>query len=469
MGILSKLRERGVQARGKVTTLPLTDISALAHPTASGKNVTEEASLRISTAWCCMRIISESIGALPWHIYSRDDEGNAERADEHELAEILLRSPNADMTSVEFREAVALNLAMHGNAYSYIERSMNAQRVLALFPLRSRDCRPMRKLGNNTPLRIPEGAVFFRVSDRGQPEDLPREKIWHVKGFGNDGLIGLSPLGAAREAMGGALAAEEFANLFFAQGGMPSGTVSYPGWLTKEQRAVARDGLQALLGGLGAAHRFALFEGGVKPEAWNTLNMEDMQFIALRKFSVLEICRFFRIPPHLVADMDRATFSNIESQSQDFVQHALLPYLTRIEASVGKWLFSSRDRGQYFLRFNFEGLLRADSAGRAAFYASALQNGYMNRNEVRAKEKLNRVDGLDEFTCQTNLAPVEDIGELQQPQRAAEQRIVFMGGGEAGNALTQQLQELQRWARAPRKLVLDSKGEPVGSVPVERL
>lgn len=426
--------------------------------------MTEEASLRISAAWACMRIIAESIGALPWAIYERDAEGNAQRADDHELADILLRSPNADMTNVEFREALALNLAQHGNSYSFIERTERSQRILALYPLRSRDVRPMRKTGGNTQLQIPEGTVFFRVSDRGKPEDLPREKVWHVKGFGNDGLVGLSPLGAAREAMGGALAAEEFSNIFFAQGGLPAGTVSYPGWLTKEQRELAREALQRLVGGLGAAHRFALFEGGTKPEPWQGMNMEDMQFLALRKFSVLEICRFFRMPPHMVADLDRATFSNVEHLSQDFVAQTLLPYLTRIEASVGKWLFSSRDRGSHFLRFNFEGLLRADSAGRAAFYASALQNGYMTRNEVRAKENLNRVDGLDEFTCQTNLAPVEDIGRQPQPEKA--NATVVIANGET---LVDPLAALERIARLPRKLIVDATGEPVGSVPVEKL
>jgi Phage portal protein len=186
--------------------------------------------------------------------------------------------------------------------------------------------------------------------------------------------------------------------------------------------------------------------------------------LALRKFSVLEICRFFRMPPHMVADLDRATFSNVEHLSQDFVAQTLLPYLTRIEASVGKWLFSSRDRGSHFLRFNFEGLLRADSAGRAAFYASALQNGYMTRNEVRAKENLNRVDGLDEFTCQTNLAPVEDIGRQPQPEKA--NATVVIANGET---LVDPLAALERIARLPRKLIVDATGEPVGSVPVEKL
>jgi HK97 family phage portal protein len=427
VGFLSRLL-RSIRAQ---LTFRLTDGDQVARvfgdaSTSAGKIVSETGALRISTAWACMRIISETIGSLPWHLYRREGEGDAQRVDDHELAALLV-SPNADQTSTEFREAKTLNLCQSGNAYSWIERA--GERIVALVPLRSREVQPMRKLGSNTSLRITEGGIFYRINDRGQPEDVPRERIWHVKGFGNDGgLVGLSPIGAAREAMGAALAAEEFGNRFFSQGGVPAGTVSVPGWLTKEQREVARESLQRLMGGLGNAHKFAMFEGGMKPEAWGQVNFEDLQFILLRKFSVLEICRFYRVPPHMVADLDRATFSNIEHLSQEFVMFTLMPYLTRFEASVAKWLLRPRDRGRYFLRFNFEGLLRADSAGRAAFYASALQNGYMNRNEVRALENLNRVDGLDKFTAQTNLVPVEDLGKAAAQQPGA---LHVLGGTDA--------------------------------------
>jgi HK97 family phage portal protein len=245
--------------------------------------------------------------------------------------------------------------------------------------------------------------------------DLPREKVWHVKGFGN-GIEGLSPLGAARESAGFALAMQEFGSRFFSQGGMPAGIVSIPGQLNKTQREEARENLQRVLAGLGNAHKFALFEQGMKPEAWGNTPLKDMEFMMLMQFSVPEICRFFRVPPHMVADLSRATFSNIEHLSQEFVMFTLMPYFTRIEASVSRWLMRPRERGKLFLRFNFEGLLRADSKGRAEFYASALQNGWMNRNEVRGKEKFNRVEGLDGYTVQTNMAPVDKLEGLADAQ-----------------------------------------------------
>lgn len=463
MSVLSWWKRVRAAYQGAVSFGP-TDADAIRRvfggPTASGKSVTEDGALAVSAAWCCVRIIAESVGMLPWAVYRRIDARNAERADDHPLAAVLV-SPNADATSTEFREATTLSLCASGNAYSFVERS--GERVIALTPLRSRDVTPMRKLGSNTTLPLDDGAVFFRVSDRGKPEDYPREKVWHVKGFGNDGLVGLSPLGAAREALGLALAAEEFGSAFFRQGGLPAGTVSYPGWLTKEQRVVAREALQKLVGGLGNAHQFALFEGGVKPEPWATMNLEEMQFLMLRQFSVQEVCRFFRVPPHMVADLSKATFSNIEHLSAEFVTFTLMPYLTRIEASVSKWLLSARDATRFFLRFNVDGLLRADTAARAAFYASALQNGYMSRNEVRAKENLNRVDGLDEFTAQSNLLPVEKLGEAP-PAPPPPGALNLLSGADAAALVEQLGTALDALARQEREITVG--GETFRSKPV---
>lgn len=418
MGIVARLAGRKLSAQQQVTAGGLTAMSPellrwLSNVSSSGKAVNEQSMLGISAAWCCRRILAESIGMLPWSMFTKDSKGNAEKADDHWLQDVLVYSPNREQTSNEFRETGAMGLTGDGNAYSLIERA--GKRITSLTPLFGIE--PMRKNGSNTKLALRDGDIFFRWSDGGVPEDFPREKIWHLKGFGSNPLKGLSPIGAAREALGGALAMEEFANRFFSQGGMPAGTVSYPGWLTPEQREVARDGLQRMIGGLGNAHKFALFEGGVKPEPWNTMNLEEMQFIFARRFSVLEICRFYRVPPHMVAELEKgASYASIEQMSQEFVMFTLMPYITRIEASVSKWLLPVEERRKVYLRFNYEGLLRADSKGRAEMYASAVQNGWLNRNEVRGKENLNHVDGLDGFTAQTNLASVEKIVESSAAQ-----------------------------------------------------
>ncbi|MDZ4253993.1 MAG: phage portal protein [Sulfuritalea sp.] len=413
MGILSKLARRPQAAaqQGSAAMTPMSSelIKWLSGHTSSGKAVNEKTMLGVSAAWCCRRILSESIGMLPWAIFKKEPNGNAEKADDYWLHDILALSPNRDQTSPEFRESKTMGLTGEGNAYSLIEKI--GRRISSLTPIFG--VKAHRKDGGNTNAPgISEGDVFFRFNDRGRPIDLPRDKVWQVKGWGPSLLEGLSPIMAAREALGGALAQEEFANRFFAQGGFPAGTVSYPGWLTKEQKVEAQEALQKMVGGLGNAHQIALFQGGMKPEPWNTMNLEEMQFIIARRFSVLEICRFYRVPPHMVAELEKgASYASIEQMSQEFVMFTLMPYLTRFEASVSKWLIPAEDRRRYFLRFNFEGLLRADSKGRAEMYASGVQNGWLNRNEVRAKENMNRVEGLDGFTAQTNLASVEKIVE----------------------------------------------------------
>jgi len=369
----------------------------------SGKTVNQDTAMTLSAAWGCIRILTETLGALPWAVYEEDGKGNVKKLPDHPLSQVLVSSPNVDMTGVEFRETKVLNLVSSGNAYSYKEVN-GAGQVSSLIPIDSASCEPKRR---------DDGEVYYRVLERGKWVEYPREKIWHVKGFGK-GLVGLSPIGAAREAMGTALAVEDFGAKFFAQGGLPGGTITLDKWLTKDQRVIARENLNQLVGGLGNAHRFALFEGGMKPEPWAPMPLDDMQFLSLRKFSVQEICRFYRVPPHMVADLDRATFSNIEHMSQEFVMFTLMPYFTRFESSVSRWLIKPAERGRVFLRINFEGLLRADSQGRAEFISKMLQNGVMTRNEARAKENLNRSDdpGMDAYTVQVNLTPIDKLGEM---------------------------------------------------------
>lgn len=378
---------------------------------AAGVTVSDDTAMRLSAAWSCVRILCETIGSLPWAVFKSDADGNAQRDDDHPLARTLIQMPNADMTGVEFREACLLSLCQAGNAYAYIERSPNGA-LSSVYPI------PHHLV---TLKKDEQGTVYYEVYERGVLVRYARERIWHIKGFGN-GLTGLSPLGAAREALGTAMATEQFGAKFFSQGGMPSGVITVDKFFTKEQRDIARENLQQMMSGLGNAHKFVLFEGGMKPEPWGAMPLEDMQFLLLRKFSIQEICRFYRIPPHMVADLDKATFSNIEQQSLDFVMFTLMPYFTRFEASATKWLFKVADRRKFFLRFNYEGLLRADSTARAQFYNQMLQNGVYTRNEVRAKENLPRSNALnmDSFTVQLNMSPIEKLGE-EKPQPAPTQ------------------------------------------------
>lgn len=385
-------------------------------PSISGKMVTPDTAMGLSAVFSCWRVLSETIGAVPWSLYYKDpnaSQSNAEKATDHPLFDLITSSPNANMTPVELKEAITLNLCQSGNAYVYKD-VLPSGTTTALTPLVSRNVQP--EFDPST------GGLKYKVLDRGVWTVVPQSNIWHVKGFGPNGLLGLSPLTAARESMGFAIAAEEFGARFFAQGGKPSGVISIPNFLTADQRKIARENLQQMLGSMSNMHKFALFEGGMKPEPWGDMPLQDMEFLLLRKFSVQEVCRFYRVPPHMVADLTAgASFASIEQMSQDFVMFTLLPYFTRIEASLGKWLLPAGQRRSYFLKFNFDSLLRADIAGRQAFYSSALQNGYMTRNEVRAKENLNRSteEGMDDYTVQLNLSPIAKLARDDEAKRAA--------------------------------------------------
>lgn len=371
----------------------------------TGKAVTDETAMQVSVVWACVKILSESVGMLPLGVYRKERNGNAVKVDEHPLAAVLVHSPNADMTSQEYREAGQSNLGLRGNAYSFKETNA-AGNVSSLYPIEAHNVVPERNPGT--------GKVQFKVLDRGQWDTYPREKIWHIKGFGNTGLVGYSPIGAARQAMGLALATEEFQARFFANGARPSAVVTIPAWLKDEnQRKQAKQNLQGLLGGLENAHKVALLEGGMTLNEWG-MPLDDLQFVELRRFQLHEICRLYRVPPHMVADLERATFSNIEQMSLEFVQFTLLPWLRRWEESAERWLLKPGERHDYMVRFNFEGLLRADTAARADYLARMVANGMMSRNEGRAKENMNRVEGggMDDYTVQSNMISVDDLDKI---------------------------------------------------------
>lgn len=375
----------------------------------AGKTVNDDTAMQVSAVYSCVRILSESIAQLPWGVYERQKNGNAEKVD-HPLTEILVETPNADMTTVEFREAGQANLGLRGNGYCLLERRIDGN-VASLYPIPA---------ANVEPRRNPNQEIEYRVLDRGKTEIYPREKIWHVKGFGSTGLMGYSPIGMMRNAIGLSIAAEEFGAKVFSQGAHHSGVVKIPQWLKDDQRAIARENLEKLYIGMENAHKIMLLEGGMEFDGnAGTISPEDLQLLMLRRFQVTEICRLYGVPPHMVAELERATFSNIEEMSLEFVTFTLLPWLRRWEASANRWLLKPGDRSRFFVAFNFEGLLRANTQARAEYITKMVANGLMNRNEGRAKENLNRSDapGMDDYTVQSNMISVDDLGALADSMR----------------------------------------------------
>jgi HK97 family phage portal protein len=382
-------------------------------PSYAGKTVTDSSAMTVTVVWACIRILAESIGQLPWAIYERQENGNANKVRDHPLSDLLNYSPNGDMTTVEFREAKQVNLGMHGNGYSLVDRNVTGN-INSLYPIPSARVRPRRDSST-------DWQIVYDVYDRGKKETYPHEKIWHLKGFSADGLIGFSPLTCMRQVVGTALATEEFQGRFFSNGALPSAVAKISKWLKNaDERSLAEANLQRVMSGLNNMHKVHLLEGGMELEPWSMSALQDLQFVELRRFTLQEICRIYGVPPHRVADLDRATFSNIEQLSLEFVMFTLLPWLRRWEESANRWLLKPADRRRYFLRFNFEGLLRADTASRGQFLAMMVDKGIMNRNEARAKNNDNAVDvdGMDDYTVMSNMISVDELQTIADAMRS---------------------------------------------------
>lgn len=368
-----------------------------------GFTVTPESALNIAAFWSCIRVLAETLGALPWGVYELDATGAPRPVKSHPLLSLLNGEPNQYMTGQEMREAQMVNVAMMGDGYSILDRRPTGD-VVNILPISSDLCQPKLR---PTTHRLYYGATLF-----GQYREYERDQVWHVKGFGGTGLNGFSALRHGRDVLGMAAAADRYAANFFRNGGTPAGVVEMKEWMTDEQYKQSKERMADFWSGLHNSHKIQTLEGGMtfKPISPPP---EDVQLLMTRTFSVQEICRLMRVPPHMVADLTKSAFTNIEQQSLDFVTYTMLPYLKRWENTGNQKLFRPSEVGKLFIRFNFEGLLRADSAARAALYAVFLDKGVMARNEARALENLPRSgdEGMDSFTVQSQMVPIEKLGQ----------------------------------------------------------
>lgn len=390
--------DRLFRAQSRVlTSADLSRLLAQRSTSAAGVSVTPERAMALSTVFSCVRVLAESVGQLPVHLYEQRGREKL-KAPEHPLYDLLHFAPNKFQTAQEWREWVVSCLALRGNAYSQIIRTGPAgrQRVAELLPLHPESVTPKYDAGT--------GSVSYRVAlAGGGSETLPAAEVLHIPLFTLDGFTGVNPVQYAREAVGLAVGAEEFGAKLFANGAQPGGVIEHPGKLSQ----TAYDRLKASWDerhqGSGNAHRVAILEEGTK---WQSVGFPaaDAQFLESRKYQRSEIAGMYRVPPHMIGDLDKATFSNIEQQSLDFVGGGLLPYLTRIEQRVAFQLLSPEERRRYFAKFNVAGLLRGDMAARGAFYTQLTNLGALSPNEIRDYEDLNPREGGDIFLTPLNMA-----------------------------------------------------------------
>lgn len=368
-------------------------------PTSAGKQVTARTAMQSAAVYACVRVISETIASLPLHLYRHVDEGK-KREVAHPLYRILHDSPNPEMTSFIFRETIMTHLLLWGNAYAQILRNGHGE-IVGLYPLSPDKMQVTRDDNQNLIYLYLNGTeqVAFRC-----------DEVLHVPGLGFDGLVGYSPIAMAKNAIGMAMATEEFGSSFFSNGASPGGILEHPGTLKDPSKV--RESWEELFKGSGNANRVAVLEEGMTYRQVG-IPPNEAQFLETRKYQTEEICRIYRVPPHLVADLDKATFSNIEHQSISFVVHTIRPWLVRLEQSLDKALLFSEEPNQYFIEFNVDGLLRGDYQSRMQGYATARQNGWMSANDIRRLENMNLIpdeEGGNLYLINGNMTKLNDAG-----------------------------------------------------------
>jgi HK97 family phage portal protein len=395
-----KMLERFFRSRDKPSnSFWNTTYSFFFGPTTSGKTVNERTAMQTTAVYACVRILSETLASLPLHVYRHTNNGK-EKAITNPLYRILHDEPNPEMTSFVFRETLMGHLLLWGNAYAQIIRDGRG-RVVALYPLL-----PDRMEVDRTAT----GELFYEYqSDKGKVV-LRKEDVLHIPGLGFDGVKGQSPIAMAKNAIGMAIATEEYGAKFFSNGANPGGVLEHPG-VVKDPKRV-RDSWNAVYQGSSNAHRVAVLEEGMKFTPIG-IPPEQAQFIATRKFQLNEIARIFRIPPHMIGDLEKSSFSNIEQQSLEFVKYTLDPWVVRWEMALQKALFTPAEKQEYFIKFNVDGLLRGDYKSRMEGYSVGRQNGWLSANDIRELEDLNRIPeelGGDLYLINGNMTKLEDAG-----------------------------------------------------------
>ena len=359
---------------------------------ATGQSVTIDTALQLSAVYSCVRVKAEDIASLPLILYRRLGDGGKERATDHPLYRILHDQPNPHMTALGFRETMAAHLELRGNAYANIERNADGS-VRYMWPLN-----PTRM---DKPMLATDGRLLYRYwLPDGSQAMLTQDEVFHLRGMSFDGINGVSPIQAQRETLGTALAYQEYGTRFFSNNANPSGVLQAKNRLSEEAAKRLSTSWNTAHQGLSNAHRVAVLEEGIE---WKQISIspEDAQYLESKKYSRSEIAGIYRVPPHKIADLERATFSNIEEMDIDYAKSTIRPMARRWEGQVWMSLLMPSEQPRYMAEFLLDDLLRGKTLERFEAYQKAW---WMTGNEIRERENLNPIDGLDEPLLPVNMA-----------------------------------------------------------------
>lgn len=399
--------------------------------TTSGKPVNERTAMQTTAVYACVRILAEAVASLPLHVYEYQDDGGKKLVHDHPLYYLLHDEPNPEMTSFVFRETLMSHLLIWGNAYAQIIRD-GAGRVLGLYPL----------LPDKMDVQRDDRGNIYYVYSRNSDENpmfkeygdirLKAEDVLHIPGLGFDGLIGYSPIAMAKNAVGMTLACEEYGASFFANGANPGGVLEHPGVLKDPSKV--RESWNSVYRGVNNAHKIAVLEEGMKYQQIG-IPPEEAQFLETRKFQINEIARLYRIPPHMVGDLDKSSFSNIEQQSLEFVKYTLDPWVIRWEQSLQRSLLLPGEKGKYFIKLNVDGLLRGDYQSRMNGYAVGRQNGWFSANDIREMENMNPIpdeQGGNLYLINGAMTKLEDAGAFAKTDTGQQNTSAQENSGKRG-------------------------------------
>lgn len=385
--------------------------------TSAGTYVTAETAMRLSAVYACVRLLSETVASLPLFVYKRLPGGGKEKASELDLFRLLHNEPNDFQTSASFRETLQAHLLLRGNAYARLIYGRGARqgRIEKLIPLHP---------DNVNPILLDSGQKVFDVYDKnGQTKTYKAHEILHIPALSYDGVRGLDPISQQAESFGLAIAANQYASGFFANSATPSGILEYPGKLSETAYSRLKEGWKKSNAAANKASQgVAVLEEGAK---WHQLAMtnEQAQFLETRKMSRSEIASIFHVPPHMIGDLERATFSNIEQQSLEFVIFTVRPWLVRWEQELNRILFSTAEKETYFCEFLVDGLLRGDIKSRYEAYAIARQQGFLNVDEIREMENRNPLPDGEGQIYLTPLNMVDAATGKEAPQQQDDNAI----------------------------------------------
>lgn len=406
MGLLKLFETRSSTVNPKYPRDPaLAEMFGAGNVSATGMRVTDDTAMQEAAVHACVKVISEDVAKLPLIVYRRRKDGGKERALEHPLYDVLHVKPNRNQTSFEWRETCQGSILLRGNSVSRIvsENGRGVAELQPLFPDRLRI------------FKTPSGRRGYEyLTDAGKTDILLADEVLHVPGMSFDGISGMNPIRYHRETIGLNLGMKEFGARYFGSGANSSLVIYHPERLAPEALEELRTSVARKYSGLENAHRPMVLQHGMKAEKIS-ISPEDSQLLDSRKYGRSEIASIFRVPPHKIGDLEKATFSNIEQQSIDYVVDSLMPWLTRWEQAISTQLLSANDRRKgYFVQFLVNGLLRGDAKARSEYYASRFRLGTLSQNDIRKLEDENPIDGGEKYFVSADMVPIDQAGQPQE-------------------------------------------------------